>query len=121
MKIVLLTCLLFAAPCAAQDRFATTVFLGGATFDNATTWHNLSGGYTEGNPMYAFVKDQPKGVLISLAITDAATLWLAHHYAQTHPKIVKAMLFGLGGVRTYQGVRNIAIWHPAVPQFIPAH
>ena len=114
MKAVILGCLLVAAPCAAQDKFATSVYLAGASLDIGSTWHNLRGGYTETDPLYAFTKDKPIGVVLSLAITDAATMWMAHHYAPTHPKIVRAILFTLGGVRAGQGMRNIAIWHAPI-------
>ena len=116
--VVAVFLLLCAAPAVAQDRLATSVFLGGVIADDLTTWHNMRNGHAETDPLYGFVKESPKGVMISLAVTDALTLWLAHRYAPTHPKIVRAVLFGLGGIRFGQGVRNTTIWIASVPALI---
>lgn len=120
MKVLLIVGMLtIAAPALAQDRWTTAAFLGGALADDATTWRNMRGGYAESDPLYRLTQNQPKGTLISLAITDAVTLWLAHHYAPTHPKAIRVVLLSLGGLRAFQAARNISAFAP-IPAFIPS-
>jgi hypothetical protein len=78
--------------------------------DEVTTFHNVHAGYVEQNPTYAFVKDKPIGLAISLAATDAVTLWLAHHYAPTHPKAAKIAVLIIGGAHWSGGIRNAMTW-----------
>jgi hypothetical protein len=108
--LLTLAILLMTVSIHAQDRTATTLFLTGVMTDDVTTWRNMQAGHHEIDPLYAFTKDNSKGVLASLIITDVVTLWIARHYTPTHPKLVKAVLFTLGGVRIGQGVRNATIW-----------
>lgn len=103
--------LLIAAPLRAQDRSATSIFLGGAVFDDVTTWRNMQAGHTENNPLYASMRDKPKAVALSLIVTDVLTLWLAHRYTPTHPKLVKVVLLTFGGIRLTEGVTNARAWY----------
>ena len=122
MKVLLILGLLScAATTLAQDRTATTFYLAGAVSDTVTTWRNANAGHPETDPLYHFTKDQPIGMVISLAVTDAVTLWLAHRYAPTHPRLVKVSLFALGGIRATQAVRNAHGWYLDThqPVFIP--
>ena len=121
MKHLLLAALLLAAvPAHAQDRWTTTFYLGAAVADEASTWRNMRGGYVETDPLYRLTQNQPIGTTISLAITDVVTLWLAHRYAPTHPKIVRFTLLSLGSIRAYQAARNIAIYQPIL-NLLPQH
>ncbi len=122
MKAILAVLMLvIAAPSFAQDRVATTFYLTGAIADTATTWRNAKAGHEETDPLYHFTKDQPIGMVLSLALTDTVTLWLAHHYAPTHPRLVKISLFALGGIRATQAIRNARGWYIEThqPIFIP--
>lgn len=109
MKLILIVVLvlLSASSARAQDRGATAFFLAGAAADDITTWRNMRAGHPEESPLYFYGRDQPKVVLLSLVITDAVTLWLAHHYAPRHPKLAKFALYSLGTMRAGYGVYNL--------------
>lgn len=109
--LMMLAVLLCAVQVSAQDRLSTSLFVAGAISDGMTTWRDIHAGHEETNLAYAFTSRQPTGVVISLAVTDAMTLWLAHHYAPTHPKLVKGVLLTLSGVRFSQAARNAHIWY----------
>ncbi len=111
MKPLLLVLLLIAAPANAQDRVATTFYVAVASADIVTTWRNMQAGHPETDPLYHFTAHQPIGTVLSLVATDVMTLWLAHRYAPTHPKIVKVTLFALGGIRATQAARNAQTWY----------
>lgn len=122
MKVLMvLSVLALAMPSVAQDRIATTFYLSGAISDSVTTWRNMQAGHPEGDPLYHFTREQPIGTVISLAVTDAVTLWLAHHYSAAHPRLVRVTLFALGGIRATQAVRNARVWYADThqPLFIP--
>lgn len=121
VRRIALLLLLIPQSVRAQDRLALGVFLGGALADDVTTFHNMRGGFREADPLYAFVQDKPQGVLLSLIVTDVVTLWLAHRYTPTHPRIVKIVLFTLGGIRIGDSVHNVLAWNAYVqrPVFIP--
>lgn len=108
---VLSLLLLLAAPVHAQDRKALTFYLAAAGTDIGTTYRNMRAGHQETDPIYRFTRDQPIGTVLSLAATDALTLWLAHRYAPTHPKLTTAILLTLGGVRGVQAARNAQAWY----------
>ena len=112
MKTLLILGMLTVAPAAfAQDRIATTFYLGGAVSDIGTTWRNMQSGHQETDPVYHFTRDQPIGTALSLAATDVLTLWLAHRYSPTHPKLVKVALYTLGSIRYGQAARNARAWY----------
>jgi len=123
MKYLLLGLLLVAAPVSAQDRVSTSIFLGGAIADDVTTFHNMRGGFPEYDPLYHLTRAQPVGTLLSLAATDAVTLWLAHRYQASHPRLVRVVLFSLGGIRLGDAIHNTHGWNIYAnrPIFIPSH
>lgn len=119
--MALLGLLLFAVPVSAQERGPVTFYVAAASADTVTTWRNMQAGHQEADPLYRFTRDQPIGTVLSLAMTDALTLWLAHRYSPTHPKMVRVALFTLGGIRIAQAARNTRIWYldTHLPIFVP--
>lgn len=119
--LLLVALLLFAAlPAHAQDRWTTTFYVSAAAADEVTTYRNMRRGYWESDPLYRFTQQQPTGTLLSLVATDVVTLWIAHHYAARHPKLVRFTLLSLGGIRAYQAVHNVVTYEP-IPFLLPQH
>lgn len=91
-------------------KLPTAVFLAGATLDNVSTQHFLHrGGIDEINPMLKFANNDPVVIGVAAATTDALTLWLAHKYAPKHPKLMRAVLIGVGSVRMSFGFHNLGV------------
>lgn len=91
-------------------KLPTAVFLAGATLDNVSTQRFLHrGGIDEINPMLKFADNDPVVIGVSAIATDALTLWLAHKYAPKHPKLVRAVLIGVGSVRMSFGFHNLGV------------
>lgn len=107
--VLVLTWLLIASAAHAQDRKATMFFLAGAASDDITTWRVMQAGHIEEDPLYFYAREKPKGVIASLVVTDIVTIWLAHHYAASHPKLAKFALYSLGAMRIQAAIHNVRL------------
>lgn len=89
-----------------------TIFWSGVSADAVSTYHNLSNGAQEVNPILAPI-GSPAGITATVAGSSLALWWLTHHFvAPVHPKAAAVIYSLVGGVHLGVGIHNFATWQP---------
>lgn len=100
--------LFWASPGACQEPHQV-VYWSAVSADWATTYVGLKQGGQEMNATISWGKT-PAGIVGLAVAEDVGCYWLAHTLiGKKHPKLEKAVMFGLSGFRGYLAARNIRI------------
>lgn len=121
IKRILIVAALILVPTAASAqslKHATGAFIVGATCDWITTFHNISDGAHEQNPLlYGIGHDKAiPTVLPGIALDAAGVFAWKRFIAPKHPKLAAVGLYAAAGFRVYLVFHNLLTTTPPPPR-----